>query len=135
MFEKFILPRYKKVMEIANSKGIFLTWYDSDGDLRRLIPYYFEAGINCFSPCEVAAGMSCPELRKKFGKNLRMIGWIDKREIAKGKKEIDIEIERNRRLIEEGGYIPGIDHSVSSDISFDNYRYYIEKLIKVTDLR
>jgi len=135
MFEKFILPRYKKVMEIANSKGIFLTWYDSDGDLRKLLPYYFEAGINCFSPCEVAAGMSCPELRKKFGKNLRMIGGIDKREIAKGKKEIDREIERNRRLIEEGGYIPGIDHSVSSDISFNNYRYYIEKLIKVTDLR
>ncbi|MCS7181016.1 MAG: hypothetical protein NZ891_06675, partial [bacterium] len=135
MFEKFIFPRYKKVMEFANSKGIYLTWYDSDGDLRKLIPYYLKVGINCLAPCEVASGMSCPDLRKTFGKDLKMIGGIDKREIAKGKKEIDREIERNKALIEEGGYIPGIDHSVSSDIPFDNYRYYIDKLVKVIDKR
>jgi len=132
MFEKFILPRYKKVMDFAHSKGIFLTWYDSDGDLRQLIPYYLRVGINCFSPCEVAAGMSCPELRKKFGKELKMLGGIDKREITKGKTAIDNELERNKKLIYEGGYIPGIDHSISSDISFENYRYYIEKLLKIT---
>ena len=32
------------------------------------------------------------------------------------------------QLIEEGGYIPYIDHSVSSDISLENFRYYIEQL-------
>ncbi|MCG2660649.1 MAG: hypothetical protein L6437_10445 [Kiritimatiellae bacterium] len=59
-----------------------------------------------------------------------MIGGIDKREIAKGKSAINAEIERNRPVIEEGGYIPAIDHSVSADISFDNYRYFIDAIQK-----
>lgn len=131
IFEKFILPRYKKIMDFAHSKGIYLTWYDSDGDLRKFIPYYLSTGINCLSPCEVASGMDVVELRRKYGKDLRFTGGIDKREIAKGRREIDNEIRRVKRIVKEGGYIPGIDHSVSADISFDNYRYYIEKLIEI----
>lgn len=128
MFRQFILPRYRRAMEFARSKGIEFTWYDSDGDLRAFIPEYLSIGITTYAPCEVAAGMSPVELRKQFGRVVRMIGGIDKREIAKGRAAIDAEIERNRPLIDEGGYIPAIDHSVSADISFDNYRYFVEKL-------
>ena len=63
------------------------------GPLRQLIPDYLEVGINMVTPCEVAAGMSCPELRMEFGRELRLMGGIDKREIAKGRKAIDAEIE------------------------------------------
>ena len=127
-FRQFILPRYEKVMKLARSKGIEFTWYDSDGDIREFIPDYLAAGINTLAPCEVAAGMVPTELRKKFGRDLRIIGGIDKRQIAKGPKAINQEIERNRPLIEEGGFLPAIDHSVSADISFDNYRYFLDAL-------
>jgi uroporphyrinogen decarboxylase len=29
-------------------------------------------------------------------------------------------------MMEDGGYIPTIDHSVPPDISYDNFRYYLE---------
>lgn len=48
-----------------------------------------EGGINGVLPNEVAASMDVVEMRKKFGKNLIISGGIDKRVLAKSKKEID----------------------------------------------
>jgi uroporphyrinogen decarboxylase len=128
MFRKLILPRYRKAMDLAHEKGVTATWYDSDGDLRLLIDDYLEVGINCLAPCEVAAGMSAPELRARWGRDLRLVGAIDKREIAKGRAAIAAEIERNRPVIEEGGFLPAIDHSIPADVSLDSYRYFLDKI-------
>jgi hypothetical protein len=134
MFRQFILPRYKRVMDQAHAMGIDLTWYDSDGDTRQFIPDYLSVGVNCLAPCEVAAGMSPPELRSQFGRPLRMIGGLDKRQIARGPAAIDAQLARNRPVILDGGFIPAIDHSVSSDISFDNYRYFVDALQRALKL-
>ena len=128
MFRRSILPRYCMAMQAARERGIDLTWYDSDGDLSLFIPDYLDAGINTLAPCEVAAGMVPSALRRRFGRTLRLIGGIDKREVARGRAGVDAEIERNRMLIEEGGFLPAIDHTVSSDISFDAYRYYLDAI-------
>jgi len=130
MIKELILPRYRAALDLAHAKGIDLTWYDSDGDLRLLLPDYMSIGINGVSPCEVAAGMDPVALRKTFGKGLRLIGGFDKRIVAKGKAAIDAEFERLRPVIEEGGFMPTIDHSVSSDISWDNYRHFLDALQK-----
>ena len=130
MVREMILPRYKAALDLAHGKGIDLTWYDSDGDLRMFIPEYMSIGMNGVSPCEVAASMDPVELRKTFGKQLRMIGGFDKRIVVKGKEAIDAEFERLRPVIDEGGYLPAIDHSVSSDISWDNYRHFLDAVQK-----
>ncbi len=128
MFQRFILPRYRKAMDLARELGIRYTWYDSDGDVRPFIPDYLEVGIDCLAPCEVAAGMDPLELRRAFGRDLRLIGGFDKRIVAQGPAAIDAEFARLRPLIETGGFVPAIDHSVSADISWDNYRYYLDAL-------
>lgn len=128
MFREFILPRYRGAMDFAHDHGVDLTWYDSDGDVRPFVPDYLEVGINCLAPCEVAAGMVPTELRERFGRDLRMVGGLDKREIAKGPAAIEAELERNHAVISEGGYVPAIDHSVSADISFDNYCHFIDAI-------
>jgi len=128
LFRKLILPRYKKAMDLAHECSIEFTWYDSDGDLRLLLPDYLKAGINGVVPCEVAAGMDPLALRKQFGRELRMVGGFDKRIVAKGKAAIEAEFARLKPMIDEGGFIPAIDHSVSSDISFDNYRCFVDAL-------
>ena len=130
MFRRFILPRYRKAMDFAHAHGVELTWYDSDGDVRPLIPDYLEVGINGLMPCEIAAGMSPVELRQRFGRALRMGGGVDKREVAKGPQAIDAEIARLLPVIREGGFIPGIDHSIPGDVSWDNYRYYVDAIRK-----
>ena len=131
LFGQFLYPGHKTAMELARGFGMDLTWYDSDGGIRLLMPQYFDLGINTFAPCEVAANMAPVALRRQFGRQIRMLGGLDKREIAKGKTAIAAEIQRNLPVIREGGYIPAIDHSVSADISFDNYRYYVEMMEKV----
>ena len=58
-----------------------------------------------------------------------MIGGIDKIEMAKGKAAILDEMRKKiPTLIKEGGYIPGIDHSIGSDISLENAVFYMETL-------
>ncbi len=91
-------------------------------------------GVNSTVPCEVAASMDPPALRKQFGKELRIGGGFDKRIVAKGPKAVKVELERLKPLINEGGFIPGIDHSVSADISWDDYRSYLDLIIEYTAL-
>lgn len=126
MFRRLIVPHYRAAMDFARARGIDLTWYDSDGDVRPLIPDYLALGIECLAPCEVAAGMDPVALRQTFGRSLKMIGGFDKRIVALGKPAIDAEFRRLKPVIDEGGFLPAIDHSVSADISWDAYRYFID---------
>ena len=130
MHAKFLSPRYQKIMDLARAHGCDLGQMGSDGDLRLLIPQYLEAGVNWMDPCEVAAGMVPVDLRRQFGPKLLISGGLDKRAVAAGPAAIDAEIERNRPVMEEGGYLPTIDHSVSADISWPNYCYFLEALQK-----
>ena len=57
-----------------------------------------------------------------------MMGGIDKRAMADGPEEIDVELDRIRPAVEKGRYIPNLDHSIPHDVSWDNYRYYADNL-------
>lgn len=56
---------------------------------------------------------------------------IDKRALAQGPEAIDAELERVRPLIEEGGYVPGLDHSMPPDVPLANYVYFMNALRQV----
>lgn len=129
MFRRFLLPRYAKVMAFAHAHGVTLTWHDSDGDSRLLLPDMLAVGVNSTVPCEVAAGMDPVALRQQFGRALRIGGGFDKRIVAQGPAAITREFARLSPVIRDGGFVPGIDHSIPADISFDNYRYYLDALV------
>jgi uroporphyrinogen decarboxylase len=133
-FRQLIVPRYRRAMEAAHAHGIDLTWYDSDGDLRLLIPDCLSVGINSVVPCEVAAGMDPVALREQFGRELRIICGVDKRIVAAGPSAIDAELARLQPLIEEGGFLPAIDHSISADISLANYRYFLDAVQRASGI-
>ena len=128
MFKKFMVPRYKRVTEFLRSKGIDIIVVDSDGDITKLVPLWLEAGVNGILPFEVQCGMDVVKFRQEYGKDLIMIGGIDKRVLAKTRKDIDDEISRIAPIIDKGGYIPWLDHSVPPDVPFDNFMYYMHKL-------
>jgi len=127
MARRYMLPRYRRVVDFLRSRGVEFFCLDSDGDINSLIPVWLDAGINILYPFEVQAGMDVTKIRKEYGRELRMWFGVDKRAVAKGPAAIDAELERVRPLVAEGGYVPGMDHSFPPDISFDNYRYYMEK--------
>ena len=125
---KYMLPRYKRVVDFVRSRGVEWVCLDSDGDITELIPVWLDAGINILYPFEFQAGMDVLAVRREYGRDLRMWGGINKRALATGPAAIDAELERVRPLVEEGGYIPGLDHSMPPDVSFANYQYYMEHL-------
>jgi uroporphyrinogen decarboxylase len=134
MFRQFILPRYARTMALAHQHGIELTWHDSDGDCRALLPDMIAAGVNSTVPCEVAANMDPVALRARFGRDLRIGGGFDKRIVAQGPAAVKTELKRLEPVIREGGFIPGIDHSVPADVSWDHYRAYIEIMVAATGM-
>jgi len=128
MMRRYMVPRYRRVVDFVRSRGVEFIALDSDGDISELIPCWLEAGINVLYPFEVQAGMDVLRVRREYGKDLRMWGGFDKRTLAWGPEAIDAELARVRPLIEDGGYVPHPDHSLPPDVSFANYRYYMEKL-------
>ncbi|MDD5707094.1 MAG: uroporphyrinogen decarboxylase family protein [Kiritimatiellae bacterium] len=127
LFRKFFMKPYKRIIDFLRKAGIKSFWVDSDGDSEALVPLWMEAGINCFWPLEQASGMDPVRLRKKFGPGLALCGGIDKRELAKGRKAIERELyAKIPPLMESGGYIPHVDHTVPPDVSFPDFMYYME---------
>ncbi len=74
-----------------------------------------------------AADQDPVRLRKQFGKSLRLWGGVDKRVLTRGPQAIDAHLLTLAPLIEEGGYIPIIDHTVPPDVSWANFRHYMEQ--------
>jgi uroporphyrinogen decarboxylase len=128
LYRRFALPRYRRVVEFVRSRGVPHVCLDSDGDVSSLIPIWLDAGIDILYPFEAQSGMDVVQVRKRYGRDLRLWFGIDKRVLVKGPAAIDAEIARVRPLIDEGGYVPGLDHSMPPDVPYANYRYYMRKL-------
>jgi len=127
IYKEFFVPRVRRVIEHFKKFRVRYFWVDSDGNFEVLIPYMLEAGINCIWPLEQASGMDPVKLRKRYGKDLVLCGGIDKRELTKDKASIERELySKIPYLLEQGGYIPHLDHTFPPDISYENFLYYME---------
>lgn len=125
-FRQFLTPAYKKVIEFIKNHGIDVIIVDTDGLIDELIPLFLEVGVNGILPIEIAAGNDPIAWRKKYGKDLRMLGGIDKRALARCKKDIEDELKKISVLISKGGYIPALDHLVPPDVSLDKFKFYMK---------
>lgn len=126
-FAEFLQPGYRRVMTAARKHGCGLSMVDCDGNPHDIVANWLEEGVNIMFPLEVAAGVDPYAWREEFGMDLRLRGGIRKSLIAAGPAAIDAELERIAPLLDQGGYIPHLDHLVPPDISYDNYRIYLEK--------
>lgn len=125
-YRTFIFPHLKRMVEFFRSHGTRYFAIDTDGDPTPLIPLFLDAGVDVLWPIERASEISPLELRRKFGRSLRLWGGVDKREIARGPAAIRAHLRGLAPLIEEGGFVPTVDHTVPPDISWDNFRYYMD---------
>lgn len=128
LVRKYMLPQYRRVVDFLHRRGVKYVGLDSDGQIDSLIPVWLDAGLNFLYPFEVQAGMDVLAVRRKYGRELRIWGGIDKRALVGGAKTIDAELQRIKPLIDEGGYIAMTDHLVPPDVSYANYCYYLKKL-------
>lgn len=134
MCEEFLFPYYRDLLEsLRNGQKDFMhAEVDTDGNVSDVIPLYRKVGFNVMRPFEVAAGNDVVEIAKKYP-DLVISGGIDKRILAESKEAIKKEVERIIPfMVERGGYIPTCDHTVPSNVPYENYLYY-RKLITALD--
>ena len=127
LFREFMMDPLNRVTGTLNEYGIKIIMVDSDGKVDELIPLWLEAGVNLVYPLEVAADCDAVRYRKRFGKDVLLMGNIDKRALREGCTRQDIETEVMSRvpdLVKEGGFSPMVDHAVPPDVPFENFRYY-----------
>lgn len=132
MTREFLLPVWKRWVKECKKCGVPIIDMDSDGKVDELIPLWIEAGINVCDPIEVAAGNDINEYRKTFRKKIAYRQGVDKRCMAKGGKIIETELARIEPVVRDGGFIPGCDHGVPPDISWNDFVYYCRLLAEMT---
>ncbi len=129
---RYLLPGYRKISDFLRGQGVDILFVDCDGNIEQLIPIWLEAGINGVWPLEVAAGMDALQLHRRYGRELLLVGGIDKRELARDRDAVRAEVMRQvPQLQEQGGYIATVDHSVPPDVPWSNYLYFRELLREV----
>jgi uroporphyrinogen-III decarboxylase len=128
MFERFISPYYQKLTAFLRGRGVETIFVDTDGDCSQLIPLFLRAGVNGMYPFECQAGMDIVKVRQQYP-DLLIQGGLDKTRVAEGKAAIDAELEAKLPfLLSQGGYIPFCDHMVPPEVSWEDFRYYRQRV-------
>jgi uroporphyrinogen-III decarboxylase len=128
-FKEFMVPGYRKITNLLKSYGCDLAVVDCDGLVDDLVPLWLEGGVNVMFPIEIGVWNADPmKFREKYGKELRVIGGINKMALTKGRAAIDAEIERRIPLMRDGGFIPLPDHVIVPGTPLDDYKYYLDKI-------
>jgi len=102
-FKNVVMPRYKRISKKLKAAGIKLWWIDCDGDVRPILPYMMEGGVNCLFPFEVNGCAHPAELLNQYGKDLRIMGGADKIELGKGPEAIARYMKTLVPLVERAG--------------------------------
>jgi uroporphyrinogen decarboxylase len=126
MYREIVLPSYDPLLSVLKHNGVETIVFVSWANPRLLIPAILDRGFNCLWAYEVESkAMDYQDLRREFGRDLRLIGGIDLDVLRQGKDAIRREVEEKvPPLLAEGGYIPMLDGRVRVDMPFENYVFY-----------
>jgi len=128
MYGRIIQPAHAKTFGYAHEHGMPVIVH-SCGFVEPLLPGMIESGINCLQVIEIKAGMDLLKLHREHGKKIAFMGGIDVRTIyTNDRAVIDRELESKIPLVKEGyGYVLHSDHSIPVTVTYDTYRYFVDK--------
>lgn len=127
LFVEYMVPCYRRITDRLKEYGVDIVIVDCDGDITELVEHWLAAGVNVMFPLEIRGGSDPRPYRDRFGKEVLLLGGVDKTKLIEGKEAIDQEIERIAPLVAEGGYIPHVDHRCPPDVTYENYLYYLKR--------
>jgi uroporphyrinogen decarboxylase len=120
-------PWYRRIADLLAAHGCTVYSTDTDGNILPIIDIFLDNGLNTMFPVEVHAGSDPLRIRARHGKRVRLWGGVDKMKLAAGRAEIDAMLESLRPLVDQGGFIPTVDHRVPATVSLDNYKHYLDR--------
>ena len=96
-------PRLARQLEPIKQAGIKVV-YHSDGDVTNVIDGLIEVGVDALNPIEPTAGMDLALIKKRYGKNLVLIGNVDPNAMSIGTpREVEQDVKRCIRDGAKGG--------------------------------
>jgi uroporphyrinogen decarboxylase len=125
-FRDVVMPRYKRIRAKLDAYGIDLWYIDCDGDVRPILPYMMEGGVNCLFPFEVNGCAHPGELLDQYSGQLRIMGGVDKIQLGKGREAIDAYMKSLEKYVAAGGFIPFCDHRCPPNVTTADYLYYLD---------
>lgn len=132
IFEELCAKHYKKRNDLCKKYGIDIISLDCDGVTDKLLPIWYENGVNTMFPIEVGVwGDQFGPAREKFGNGILGVGGMDKTALRKDKAAVDAELERMKRLASLGGFIPCPDHRLMPGTKFELVQYYADEIKKL----
>jgi uroporphyrinogen decarboxylase len=136
MYSDLIYPAHRRVFDFAHSLGLPVIMH-SCGFVEPLVPGFIDAGIDCLQVIEVKAGMDLLRLHREFGDRLSFMGGIDVRTLyGNDREQVDRELESKIPRVKEGyGYVLHSDHSVPNQVSYDTYRYFVDRGLELGTYR
>ncbi|MBI3987402.1 MAG: hypothetical protein HY343_10805 [Lentisphaerae bacterium] len=134
-FKSVVMPRYRRIHRKLRKAGIDLWYIDCDGDVRPILPFFLEGGVNCLFPFEVNGCAHPAELLEAYGRDLRIMGGVDKLALGRGPAAIRAYLKTLAPLVERGGYIPFCDHRCPPNVKPEDYLYYLDLKEQMFGLR
>ena len=131
-FDNLCAKHYKKRTDLCKKYGIDIVSLDCDGVTEKLLPTWFNNGVNTMFPIEIGVwGDQFENARRKFGRGMLGVGGMDKTALRKDRDAVDREIERLTRLAQMGGFIPCPDHRLMPGTKFELVQYYAQKIKEI----
>jgi len=131
MFEEFMAPYYREVIPLIEAQNI-VPIVDSDGNVEACMPWFLDCGVKGILPLERQSGVDVARLRRAHPE-LRMVGGFDKMTMTRGVDAMRAEWERLLPVMQQGGFIPSVDHQTPPGVSLAQYRHYLELLFEYTE--
>lgn len=130
-FEEIFLPGYARIVAGCKAAGARYFVFHSDGDIRRLLPYLVEIGVDGINPVEPRAGMDVVRLASEYRDRLVFIGGVDNSGVLVNGTPDDVRahvLPIAQAARRDGGIICGA-HSIGPDIPVANYDAYRETVL------
>jgi uroporphyrinogen-III decarboxylase len=125
MFRELFKPGIKKFCGRMHELGGKVMMH-SDGYIEELLPDFIDAKIDALHPIEKDAGNDIVEIKKKFGKDLTLIGNVPIPLLSYGtpKENYDYVLYLLDNVSKEGGHIISSSHSLTQWCKLENFLAY-----------
>ncbi|MCC7351452.1 MAG: hypothetical protein IT446_12870 [Phycisphaerales bacterium] len=109
MFERYLLPRYHRIIQTCRQAGCRHFIFHSDGNVQPLLELLIECGFEGINPIEPRCNPSLMELKRKYGRKLVLLGGVCNTQILQrnNRREIQDHLRPLIELAREGGVVLG----------------------------
>jgi uroporphyrinogen decarboxylase len=121
VLHEYFFPWLRKIGALARKAGKPFI-YHTDGLLYDVMDEIIDCGVDALHPIEPKA-MDLAEVKRRYGKQLCLIGHVDVDMLARGTtEEVRQQVRRNIEVAAyDGGYCAGSGNSIPEYVSFENY--------------